>query len=44
MGRQRMRRSGGITDSVDTSLRKLQETVKDGEPGALQPVGSQSQT
>ena len=35
-----MRRSGGITDSVDTSLRKLQETVKDGEPGALQPVGS----
>ena len=28
-GRQRMRRLDGITDSVDTSLSKLQETVKD---------------
>ena len=29
--RLRMRRSDGIIDSVDMSLRKLQETVKDGE-------------
>ena len=40
-GQQRTRWWDGITDSMGTSVRKLQEIAKDREPGALQFMGSQ---
>ena len=40
-GQQRMRRMDGITDSMNMSLRKLQEMVKDREAGILLSMGSQ---
>ena len=40
-GQQRMRRLDAIIDSMDMSLRKLQEMVKERKPGVLQSMGSQ---
>ena len=44
-GQQRIKCLGGITDSMDTSLSKLQEMVKDREPWRAAVLGvTKSQT
>ena len=43
-GRQRMRSLNGITDTMDMSLSKLQEMVKDREAWRAAARGSQSRT
>ena len=40
-GRQKMRWMDGILDSIDMSVNKLWEIVKDRKPGVLQSMASQ---